>query len=276
MKILITGASGYVGAKLYKDLKDAEYDVVGTYHNNKLFEELVEADLTNELAVQKLISETKPSVVIHSVATSSSKACEKDPEMAQRLNVNATRNLVEASRKASIRFIHISTFACFDEFPSNVYSRTKKEAEELVKTLKNYVILRLSLVVGLSPYTAEGNYKFYNDMVSAFRKGKKFAADVDWQFEFSYLGNISKVVKTIVDTTEMNKVIVPYAEAGVTTKYKFAKDLFEGADMELTEEESGRNRPVSSFDQSILQKYGMERDTYENAVNQMRKELKIK
>ena len=41
MKVLITGASGYVGSKIYKDLKENGYEAIGLYNNNKLFDDLV-------------------------------------------------------------------------------------------------------------------------------------------------------------------------------------------------------------------------------------------
>lgn len=58
-KILITGASGYVGARIYSDL-ETSYEVVGTYHSEKLLDELVQIDLTNEVEVIKLLEQVKP------------------------------------------------------------------------------------------------------------------------------------------------------------------------------------------------------------------------
>jgi len=63
-KILITGASSYTGAKIYVDLKN-KYQVTGTYFNNKLFDELVHLDLSNQKAFSDLIDKVKPEIIIH-------------------------------------------------------------------------------------------------------------------------------------------------------------------------------------------------------------------
>lgn len=47
MKILITGASSYLGAKIYEDFKN-DFDVIWTYNFNKLFDEFVKLDLTKK------------------------------------------------------------------------------------------------------------------------------------------------------------------------------------------------------------------------------------
>jgi nucleoside-diphosphate-sugar epimerase len=46
MKILLIGASSYVGARIYFDLKDS-YEVVGTYNNNLLSKSFVKLDITD-------------------------------------------------------------------------------------------------------------------------------------------------------------------------------------------------------------------------------------
>ena len=50
MKIIITGASGYVGASIFTNLRN-HYEVIGTFHKDKLFEDLLELDVTDKNAV---------------------------------------------------------------------------------------------------------------------------------------------------------------------------------------------------------------------------------
>lgn len=49
-RVLVTGASSYVGARLYYDLRE-KFDVVGTYHNTRLFDSLVPLDTTDQKAL---------------------------------------------------------------------------------------------------------------------------------------------------------------------------------------------------------------------------------
>jgi hypothetical protein len=53
------------------------------------------------------------------------------------------------------------------------------------------------LVVGLSPNAKSKN--FYNDLIKAHKEGAKFEADSSWQFEMSYLSNISKLLEQLVN-----------------------------------------------------------------------------
>ena len=64
MKILITGASSYVGARIYNDLKD-KFEVIGTYHANKLFPELKQLDIRSKIDVENFVIKSKPDFIVH-------------------------------------------------------------------------------------------------------------------------------------------------------------------------------------------------------------------
>ncbi len=75
--IIITGASGYVGARLYLDLSK-DFRVLGTYKTKQLSEEFEKLDITNSGDVNDLVKSCKPNVIIHAAANASSKSCESD------------------------------------------------------------------------------------------------------------------------------------------------------------------------------------------------------
>ena len=81
MKILITGASSYVGASIYARLKE-KYSVVGTYNSHKLFPELEFLDITAKPRVMDFILTKKPDVIIHVAANASGTWCDKNPKQA--------------------------------------------------------------------------------------------------------------------------------------------------------------------------------------------------
>lgn len=64
MKILIIGASSYVGARIFIDLRD-RYDVAGTYSTNRLAQEFVKLDITKKDQVSELVKKINPDVIIH-------------------------------------------------------------------------------------------------------------------------------------------------------------------------------------------------------------------
>src|SRR5260221_13833767 len=139
MKILIIGASSYVGARLYVDL-NKKYDVIGTYHGNKLFKELGKLNITNKIEVNNIISKYKPDIIIQIAANARSKWCEDNPNLAIALNQEATQNIVNAANSNKSKLYFISSFAAIN--PNNLYGETKYKSEQYVKKVKKeYIIL---------------------------------------------------------------------------------------------------------------------------------------
>ena len=56
MKILITGASGYVGARIFEDLR-GHHDVTGTFQRNKFFTDLRQLDITDRKTVGGILKD---------------------------------------------------------------------------------------------------------------------------------------------------------------------------------------------------------------------------
>lgn len=67
MKILVTGASGYVGASIFTNLSK-HYELIGIFQKNKLFNELIELDITNKEAVVQAFLTIRPELTIHAAA----------------------------------------------------------------------------------------------------------------------------------------------------------------------------------------------------------------
>lgn len=268
-KILITGASGYVGSRIYQDLKKENYQVVGLYNTTKLFDDLIQADITNKEEVKKIFDIENPNIVIHLAANAHSRPCEEAPEQAHLLNVEATKHIAEIAKEKNIRVIYISTFACYN--PSNVYGKTKHEAEEIIKELKDYIIIRLSLVVGLSPNTQ--NHNFFNDLLKALKSKQAMEADMSWEFEMSSLNHLSEIIRKIIGRDDINRVTIPLVERGVTSRYKIAKKILEKFNIEVKEVNQNRVIPIPDFDESICAKLNLSSKSYDESIEQVIKEL---
>lgn len=272
--VLITGASGYVGASIYQELKHENLDVHGTYLSTKLFEELIHCDLTDRQQVSDLFSRVKPDVVIHVAANASNGTCEENPEKAIDLNVNATRYLVEFAREYSSAFIFVSTFAAYN--PKGVYGQSKVEAEEIVAQLGKYMILRPSLIIGLSPNTQ--NDRPFNRFVKDLQEGKKVVEyDSSWEFNVTFLDHVVSICRQIVIEDKFTNYMVPIVTNHLTSRYKLAKELLEpfGISVEPIDKKASIKEPA--IDWEIYQH--LELPTYDYAkgiqtvLNQMRREL---
>lgn len=91
MKVVIVGASGFVGGYLARELESAGHSVVKA--------DLPELDLLNASQVEALIASHKPDAVVNLAAISSVGASWKKPDLTISVNVNGTLNLLEAVRK---------------------------------------------------------------------------------------------------------------------------------------------------------------------------------
>lgn len=270
LKVLLTGASGYVGAKIYKDLKEKDFDVVGTYHRQKLFEELIKCDLTNEEAVNSLFDNFKPDVVIHVAANASNSSAEKDPKSAVELNVSATKYLVNNSRKAGSKFIFISSFAAYSA--SGVYGRSKADAEDLVSTLPEYMILRPSLIVGLSP-NIENDRPFNRIVKNMLNGDKQVEYDDSWKFNVTFLSHLSKLCIEIIQKNIFTSSVLPVVSNRVTSRYEIAKDILAKFNIEVTAIDEGRSSKEPEIDWSVYQQLGLSEMTYIEGIVEIIKDL---
>lgn len=131
MKILVTGAAGFIGGWGVRELSAAGYEVAGTDLRDA--EGFTQADLTNQDEVRDLFAKTRPTVVIHLAAISGSTGKnEAEQSLRQplenfRVNALGTANLCEVARKTDVkRIVYMSSFA--------LYGRTSKDRLPITPT----------------------------------------------------------------------------------------------------------------------------------------------
>ncbi len=169
-KVLITGANGLLGQKLVQKLIDnPDYKVIATgigksrlaksWEGKYTWDEM---DITDENAIHSIFDKVKPDTVIHTAAMTQVDDCENDHENCIRLNVDAVRNLISASKKHKTHLIHLSTDFIFDgeagpyseeaeANPVNFYGESKLQAEKLLfESEIDYSIARTVLVYGIA------------------------------------------------------------------------------------------------------------------------------
>ena len=75
---------------------------------------LVQVDLTNLDQAKEIILDNKPDVLVHAAAQRFPDKMQKDPELARRLNVDATKVLAESLKDFGGKMLYISTDYVFD------------------------------------------------------------------------------------------------------------------------------------------------------------------
>src|SRR3954471_20935153 len=98
--ILVTGASGFIGANLYKEIAAVRRDVFAVVRQEKGWrlaevhdEKIIAVDLNDATATKNLVDSVQPRTVFNCVAYGAY-SFEEDPELIYRTNFLAVTNLV--------------------------------------------------------------------------------------------------------------------------------------------------------------------------------------
>jgi len=156
MKILILGATGFLGKKLMTDLSK-NHEVVGTCHKENI-PGLYNIDALDFVGLKEFILNIKPQVIIDTIALTSSLECERNPDLAKQLNYQTASNIVSVSNLVGAKLVFISSSYVFDGSkgnyseedmpnPTNVYGKTKVLAEKEVLE-SNGIVLRVDIMYG--------------------------------------------------------------------------------------------------------------------------------
>jgi dTDP-4-dehydrorhamnose reductase len=143
---------------------------------------LVKFDVSNKELVDQAFRRVKPDVVVHAATLTDVDKCELNKELAWKINVEGTRNIVEAAKSAGSFLIYISTDYVFNgekgsyteldtPDPINNYGLTKLKAEELVKAQPEYLIGRPSVIYGSTPAAGKVNFALW--LIETLRKGER-------------------------------------------------------------------------------------------------------
>ncbi|EDV25057.1 uncharacterized protein TRIADDRAFT_25365 [Trichoplax adhaerens] len=167
-KVLITGASGLLGRAILKEFEvDGSWECVGLAFT-RAKGNLRKVDLKDVGAVRALVSEFRPTVIIHSAAERRPDVVEQQLEASRQLNVVVSQNLASIAKEFNCFLLYISTNGVFDgksppykpsdvPNPSNSYCIFKFEGEKAtLQTLpKSSGVLRVPYLYGQVENLAE-------------------------------------------------------------------------------------------------------------------------
>lgn len=163
MKILIVGASSFIGFRLFTFLKEnSKYEIFGTYFKNKVDSSFLKLDIQSKEDIKKTIDFIKPNIIIWIASNKNLKFCQEDLEEAKKINTNPIYDVVDILSQSSVKpyFMYLSTDCVFDgnsgnygvmdiPNPQTHYGVSKYLAEKIVQEkYNNFVIIRTSAVMG--------------------------------------------------------------------------------------------------------------------------------
>ena len=218
-KILLTGASGFIGTNLLEYLKE-KYIVKNIDFNNPKISECKKywenIDITNYDTFKQIVLEFSPDYIIHLAARTDLNGKSLDDYTANTMGVKNLMDIVRLLPNLKKVIITSSMLVChtgyypknqFDYAPTTVYGESKVETEKIVWSNKpdcDWAIIRPTSIWG--PWFGEPYRNFFDMVMSRryFHIGNKGCTKT-----YGYVGNaIYQIEKILFSDTkdEKNKV----------------------------------------------------------------------
>jgi dTDP-4-dehydrorhamnose reductase len=224
VRILITGHKGQLGRCLQAALA----------HEELLGLDLPEHDITDPASISQLVGAFRPHVVVHSAAITNVDGCEKEPELAFRVNVLGTQNIALACQRAGATMLHVSTNDVFDgktgrpyyewdpPSPQSVYAQSKAAAEFYVRTL-----LRRFYIVRTAWLYAQGGNNFPAKIIAAADQYGALRVVRDEVSAPTYAPDLAQAIAQLIPTEQYG--IYHFTNSGTCSRYEWACKVLEMA-----------------------------------------------
>lgn len=188
MKILLTGARGFAGARIREHMPV----IAAPSLRNATLDQ-----------VKKLMDETQPDAVIHTAAVSDIPSCEKDPEGSYHANVLLPMYLAKAAPGIKhVMFSSDQVYAgCEEEgpygedivCPSNRYARQKLEMEERVLEISpDAVMLRATWMYDMPIYGVANRGNLIVNMLLSAARGEKLSFSASQYRGVTYMREVAR------------------------------------------------------------------------------------
>ena len=264
MRVLVTGASGMLGATLVKVLSK-KYSVYATGNSdfNDLTFNYKKFDLLNE-SYEELMRWANPDIIIHSGALTNGNYCNQNPLEALNVNGISMRKIIDAT-KSSVKIIYISTDAVFPSSvhsakendcvcPENVYGKSKELGEFfLLNSDKDYLIVRTT-IVGLNENKNKSG--FLEWILNSAKAGEQINLFDDVLFNPISIWELTEELDYIISNNLISSELVHISGGEICSKYEFGKLLLEELKLPFEKVTRGtiksfRERAKRATDQSL-------------------------
>lgn len=231
MNILVTGANGQLGNEMRIVSRNSQ--------DHYIFTDVAELDITNAMAVEKMVSDHDIKAIINCAAYTNVDKAEDDYDFAELLNATAVKHLAQAIKKNDGILIHVSTdyvfggtknnTPCSEDEPANptgVYGITKLHGEQsIIEVGCKHLIIRTAWLY------SEFGKNFVKTMLNLTATKPNLNVVFDQVGSPTYTYDLAQAIFDIVENRkyEGQDGIYHYSNEGVCSWYDFTKMIAEYA-----------------------------------------------
>lgn len=210
MSILIIGGSGVIGYYILKKFLKKKIKTNYTFFEKRLptIQNGYFLDITKKQETIKIIKQFKPEIVIHTAGLTNVDKCENEQDVAENINVEGTKNIIEGCKECNSKLMFFSTSAVFNgektEYseedktsPISFYGKTKLKSEEFIrKSGLPYNIIRID-----QPYYWVEKWHHTNSVIrilDALKENGSFREVTDWFNTPTYIPDIINATSKLI------------------------------------------------------------------------------
>lgn len=231
MKVFIVGASGFVGGAMYEYMSK-EHETYGSFYSNPV-DGLVRLDIKDKSEIKTILTSFKPDVIIHPAANPNVEYCEANSKETWEVNVEGSKNLIDAAREIGAKLVYFSSDYVFDgddgpysesdaPNPINEYGVQKLTVERLIENnLQDHLVIRITVVYG---WEINGK-NFVMRLIEKLKNGASINVPFDQIGSPTYVNNIALIVKELIESNKNG--VYHVAGADLMDRYTFARKVAE-------------------------------------------------
>jgi len=241
-KVLITGASGLLGANLVHHYAP-ENETTGWYATRAISvagANMEQIDLTDHSSVARELDRLRPDLIIHCAAATDVEWCERNPELARAINEVATEFLARKAVEIGAMFVFTSTDSVFDgktghyseidaPGPLNSYAAGKVRSEQAVPTVNPDALIIRSYFYGHSP---AGNRSLLEWVLVRALVGDEVPGFTDSFFTPISVHDFADALDAAISAETSG--LLHLGSSNAISKYEFARMVMEAYDCDMS------------------------------------------
>jgi dTDP-4-dehydrorhamnose reductase len=240
-RVLLIGGSGMLGSNIV--VSNSAFELYPTYLRNRIAHPRAsQLDISDRDSVLKRVEVIQPEVIVHAGGMTKPTACEKEPALAHKVNVEGAAHLVEAAKGVGARFIFLSSDLVFDgsaerydedspTHPLSVYGHNKVEGEERVRTgSDDFAIVRTTVMYGWSSRYTESMAEWVLRGLQESRERRPEPVEGlnmyhDQYRQFIFINDLVAAIFELIEMEDPSNETIHVAGPELLSRYEFAQRL---------------------------------------------------